>query len=323
MKNQEIAKVLYKIADILEIQGVEWKPRAYRRAAQSIEILEEAIEDVYKEGKLEDIPGVGKNIAKKIEEILKTGHLKYLSKLNKKVPSILQKLMNTKGIGPKTVKLLQGKLKIKTINDLKKAIKQHKIRNIKGFGIKTEQSILDNIKELVNKKRRFPLKFVLPIALKIRNKLKRLKYVQKVDVAGSVRRKKETVHDIDILVATKEPKKVIDFFVKLKDVKDRLAKGTKKASVKLNNGLQVDLRVVDLKNYGSALQYSTGSKLHSIKLRKIAIKKGLKLSEYGVFRGKKQIAGKTEKEVYNKLGLKYIRPELREDKGEIEAASKK
>ncbi len=323
MKNQEIAKVLYKIADILEIQDIEWKPRAYRRAAQSIETLGEDIEDVYKEGRLEEIPGVGKNIEEKIKELLKTGKLKYLNKLNKKVPLSLQNLMNLPNIGPKTIKLMHDKLKVRSISDLKKAAKQHKIRSIKGFGIKTEQSILDSIKELEDKRKRFPLQFVLPIAQEIKNKLKRLKCVQKIDIAGSVRRKKDTVGDIDILVASKDPKKVIEFFIKYKGVKEVIAKGITKASIKLKSGLQSDLRVVELKNYGSALQYFTGSKQHSIKLRKIAMKRGLKLSEYGIFKGKRFVAGKTEKEVYNKLGLRYIAPELREDTGEIEAAIKK
>ena len=321
MKNQEIAEIFYEIADILEIQGVDWKPNAYRKAAQNIESLSEDIVDVYKKGKLEDIPGVGENISRKIEEIIKTGKLKYLRKLKKQVPIELEKMMSIPAIGPRTAKLLFDKLKVKSIKDLKKAAKLHKIRKLKGMGEKTEREILEGIKTLEGSKGRFLLGHVLPATREIEEEIGRLPEVKQISLAGSVRRMKETVHDVDVLVSTDKPKKVIKFFVGMDDVKRVLAKGSTKASVKLSGGLQVDIRVVENDYFGSALQYFTGSKEHNIELRKIAIRKGFKLSEYGLFKGRKVIAGKKEVYVYKKLGLPFIEPELREDKGEIDAAA--
>jgi len=323
MKNKEVAEIFYEIADILEIQGVQWKPNAYRKAAQNIESLSEDIADICKKGKLEDIPGVGENISKKIEEIIKTGKLKYFEKLKKQVPVELEKLMSIQDIGPKTAKLLYDKLKIKSIKDLKKAIKKHKLRKLKGMAEKTEQDISEGIKTVETSRKRHLLGFMLPTASEIEDKLKSLKEVKQISLAGSIRRRKETIRDIDILVSTKNPNKVIDFFTKLENVKRVLAKGSTKASVKLkDDNIQVDIRAISNDVFGSALQYFTGSKEHSIKLRKIAIKKGYKLSEYGLFKGKRIIAGKKEVDVYKKLGLPYIEPELREDQGEIEAALK-
>ncbi|MDP7140834.1 MAG: DNA polymerase/3'-5' exonuclease PolX [Candidatus Woesearchaeota archaeon] len=321
MKNSEIARIFYEIADILEIQGIQWKPNVYRKAAQSIENLSEDIEDVYRNGKLEDVPGVGEHIAKKIEEIIKTGKLKYLKKLKKKVPIELEKMMSIPAIGPRTAKLLFEKLKVKNIKDLKRAAKLHKIRKLEGLGEKTEREILEGIKTLEGSKGRFLLGHVLPAARDIEEEIRKLPEVKQIGLAGSIRRMKETVHDVDILVSTNKPEKVIKFFTTMDDVKKVLAKGSTKASVKLSGGLQVDIRVVKNDAFGSAMQYFTGSKEHNIELRKIAIKKGFKLSEYGLFKGRKVIAGKKEVYVYKKLGLPFIEPELREDKGEIEAAA--
>jgi len=323
MKNKEVAKLLYEIADLLEIKEVEWKPMAYRKAAQNIEALSKDIEEIYKKGELDKVPGVGKGIDKKISEFLKTGESSYLNKLKKKIPIKVEELLDIPELGPKTVKLLYKNLKVKNIKDLKKVAKQGKISKLYGMGEKTEKEILEGIKDLESNKKRFLLKDMLPTIKRIEERLRNLKEVQRVVVAGSVRRKKETIHDADILVVSDKPSKVTEYFTKMNDVKKVLAKGPTRSSVLLKNGFQVDLRIVKKESFGAALQYFTGSKAHSIKLRKIAIKKGLKLSEDGVFKGNKRIAGKTEKEVYNKLGLPYIKPELREDTGEIEEGLKK
>ncbi len=321
MKNREVAEVLYEIADLLEIKGVEWKPRAYREAAQNIESMADDIEEIYKNGELNTIPGVGSGIAKKISEFIDTGKLRYLDRLKKQIPQIVADLIEVPDIGPKTAKIIYKKLKIKNLSDLRKAIKENKISKIRGLGSKTEDAIEKGIKNLKTSKRSL-LGYILPEAREIENSLRKLKEVKKVNLAGSIRRGLETVHDVDILIASNHPARVIDYFTNMKVVKNVISKGSTKSSVKLRDNLQVDLRVVNLSSYGSALQYFTGSKSHSIELRKIAMKSKLKLSEYGVFRGEKQVAGKTEKEVYGKLGLKYIEPELRENNGEIKAAQK-
>lgn len=322
MKNLEIAKIFYEIADILEFQGVEFKPRAYRRAAQTIESLSEDIKDVYEKGKLMELPGVGENISKKIEEIIKTGKLKYYEDLKKSIPVAIEELLSVPGIGPKTAKKLYDNLHIKTLADLKKALEQHKISKIEGLREKTEEKISKGIQFAEKIEKRMLLGYALPLANSIVNKLKKLPDVKSISLAGSLRRKKETIGDIDILVISKNPLKVMDAFTGMEEVKDIIAKGETKSSVRLDSGIEADLRVVEEKSFGSALQYFTGSKLHNIKIRKIAIKKKLKLNEYGIFKGNKFIAGKTEEEVYKKLGLPYIEPELREDTGEIEAAMK-
>lgn len=322
MKNLEIAKILYKIADILEFQGVEFKPVAYRRAANNIETMSEDIEEVYKQNKLENISGVGKNIAEKIAEFIKTGKLKYYEDLKKKIPIELDELMAIPEIGPKKAKFLYEKLKIKNIKDLKRAALTHKIQHLERMGVKTEETILRGIDLLEKNRGRMLLGYALPITNELENKLKSLKEVEIVNVAGSIRRMKETIGDADILVISNNSKKVIDFFTKLGEVKEILAMGETKSSVRLNNGLQVDLRVVERKSYGAALNYFTGSKEHNIALRRIAQTNRLKLSEYGLFKRSKYIAGKSEEEIYKTLGLRYIEPELRENTGEIEVSKK-
>ncbi|MAG50244.1 DNA polymerase III [archaeon] len=321
MKNLELAKILYEIADILEIQDVQWKPRAYRKAAQSIESLNEDIEIIYEKGRLkalDNIPGVGKGISKKIAEFIETGKIKEYEKLRKKFPVEFMKIPE---VGPKTAKKLYEKLKIKNIKQLKEALKKHKLRKLYGFGEKKEKNILEGIK-FYGSNKRFLLGYILPIARDIEGKLKTLKEVKKISISGSLRRMKETIRDIDILVSSNSSRKVIDFFTKLDNVKKIIAKGSTKSSVRLKDNIQVDIRVIPDKSFGSALQYFTGNKSHNIALRKIAIRKDLKLSEYGVFKGKKQVAGSTEEGVYKKLGLKYIEPELRTDGGEIQASLK-
>jgi len=325
VKNQDIAKILREIGMYLEIKGIPFKPQAYEKAALSIESLSEGVEDIYKKGglrALEDIPGVGISIAEKIEEFIKTDRVKEYEKLKKELPVDLSSLTSIEGVGPKLVLKLYKKLKVKNIDDLEKAAKAHKIRVLEGFGEKSETNILKGIEFVKKGGGRFLLGSVLPTVREIENKLGSLKEVRKIVVAGSIRRRKETIGDADILIVSQNPKPVMDFFVSLPDVIRVYAHGETKSAVKLKNGFDVDVRVVEEKSFGAALAYFTGSKEHNIAMREIAIKKGLKLSEYGLFRGAKQIAGKTEEEIYRVLGLQYIEPEMRENRGELELAKK-
>ncbi|MBI2971042.1 MAG: DNA polymerase/3'-5' exonuclease PolX [Candidatus Aenigmarchaeota archaeon] len=326
MKNADIARILYDIAIYLEMQGENvFKIRAYEKAAQSIEGMTEDVGDVYRKGgfaSLTSIPGVGPGIAEKIEELLETGKLEYYEKLKKKIPVDLEGLRRIEGVGPKTILVLYKKLKVQTIDDLEKAARAGKIRKLPGFGEKTEENILKGIEFAKKNSGRFVLGHVLPLVNTIEKRLQSLSYVQKAIVAGSTRRRKETVGDIDILVVSHEPAKVMNYFVSMPEVARIYGKGETKSTVKLSSGIDVDIRVVEERSFGSALNYFTGSKDHNIALRRIAIAQGLKLSEYGLFRGTKQVAGKTEEDVYKTLGLRYIEPELRENTGELEAARK-
>jgi DNA polymerase (family 10) len=323
MKNQEIAKIFYEIAYFLEMEGVKFKPYAYEKAALTLEGLEKDVEEIYKkegfEG-LRKIPGVGESIAKKIEEYLKTGKIQYYEDYKKKYPINLDELMGIEGLGPKRMKVLYEKLGIKNLKELEEAVKSHKIAPLYGFGEKTEKNILEAIEFAKRSKGRFLLGDILPRVKEIYEKLKNLKEVERIDVVGSIRRMKETIGDVDFLVISKNPKPIMDFFVSLPGVIKVWGKGNTKASVRMREGFDMDIRVLPKRSYGAALQYFTGSKEHNIALRKIAIEKGLKLSEYGLFKGSEMIAGENEEEIYEKLGMDWIPPELREDRGEIEAA---
>ncbi len=324
-KNRILAKIFYEIAEYLEMEGVEFKPRAYRKAAFVLEGMEENIESVYAKGGLkglESMPGIGKSIALKIEEYLKTGKIRRYQEYKKSFPLNIDELISVQGIGPKKAKTLYQKLKIKNLDDLEKAAKKNKIAALFGFDKKTEKNILESIAFLKKSKGRFLLGEILPLVEDILKKLKKLKQVEQISVAGSVRRKKETVGDVDILITAKNPQEIMGYFVQLPGVVKVWMKGPTRSSVRMEQGFDIDLRVVKKKNYGSTLQYFTGSKDHNIVLRKIAIEKKLKLSEYGLFRGSKMIAGWDEKEIYRILGLDWIEPELRENRGEIEAAQK-
>jgi len=330
MLNFDIAKLLYDIADLQELLDIQWKPRAYRKAAQAVEALSEAIEDIYKKGgikALEDIPGVGEGIAKKIAQFIETGKINELEKLKARIPAGLATLITIESIGPKKAVHLWKKLKITDLQSLKKAISLHKIAKLSGFGPKSEENIAAGIGMVEKSKGRFLLGEVLPVAQTIISRLKKLPEIGHISEAGSVRRRKETVGDLDILVTVKKLKaaaKVMDYFTKMPEVRRVLAKGTTKSTVVLHNGLQSDIRVIDDKAFGAALHYFTGDVEHNVALRKLAISKGYKFSEYGLFGRKtnKLIAGKSEDEVYKKLGLHYIEPELREMRGELEASRK-
>lgn len=323
MNNKKIAQMFSEIAEFLEMEDVEFKPQAYRKAAIILDNLEDDVSDIYNKGgkkALVDLSGIGESMAEKIEEYLKTGKIDYYDRLKKKIPVDVDELMAIEGVGPKTIKTFYKKLGIKSVDDLEKAIREHKIAPLPGFGEKTEKNILTGIKFFKRSKGRFLLSEILPEVKRIEDNLKKMKEVEKISVAGSVRRKKETIGDVDFLIVAKEPEKVMDYFVNLPGVAKVWGKGRTKSSVRMEEGFDVDLRVVNKKSYGSALQYFTGAKDHNISTRRIAIKKGLKLNEYGLFKGKKMIAGWNEKGVYKKIGLDWMEPELREDRGEVELA---
>ncbi len=328
MQNQEIANIFYQIAIYLEMDNIPFKPQAYEKAGFALESLSEDIKNIFqKEGEegLKKIPGVGENIAKKIIEYLKTGKIKEYEKYYRKMPVNIGELIQVEGIGPKMISALYKNLKITNLEDLEKAAQQGKIRKLPNFGEKTEKNILESIAFLKRSRGRFLLSEALFLAEDIIRQLKKIKEIDKISVAGSVRRMKETIGDIDLLVTVQKgeklaAKKVMDAFVNLNGIIKVWDYGLTKSSVRFDKKIDVDLRVVDDYEFGSALQYFTGSKDHNIKTRKLAIEKDLKLNEYGVFKGKKLIAGKTEEEVYQTIGLPYIEPELRENTGEIEAA---
>src|SRR3989344_7943832 len=288
MKNGVLAKLLFDIAELLELQNVPFKPRAYQNAARVIESLSDDIEDVWKAGKLTELPSVDQGIAERIDEFLKTGKIKYYDELKKKLPMDVEQLSRVQGLGPKRIKLLYEQLKIKTLDDLQKAAEAHKIQKIKGLRLEKHSA------------------------------------VGRVEIAGSYRRKRETIGDIDILVTSSKPKEVMEFVTSMSEVADVLARGETKTSVVLSGGIQVDVRVVKEKEFGSALQYFTGNKEHNVKLRQIALKKGLTLNEYGLFtlKNKMWVAGKTEDDIYKKLGIDVMPAELRENMCELEFGAK-
>ncbi len=320
MQNRRVAQILYEVADLLELEGVEFKPRAYRRAAQAVESCPIPIEDLVREGRVTELPGVGKSIAEKIEEIVNTGKLRYHEELKRKLPIDLHSLTQVEGVGPKIAKLLYEHLGVRNLDDLERAAREHRIRTVPGLGPKVEEKILRGLVEARRTEKRVLLGIALPLAENIRDKLRASGLFNAVEIAGSVRRGKETIGDIDILGISDRPEEAAEVFAGLPDVEEVLAKGPKKTSVKLGDGLQVDLRIVPEESFGAALQYFTGSQAHNIRLRERAISRGFKLNEYGVFKGEERVAGRTEEEVYRVLGLAWIPPELREDRGEIQAA---
>lgn len=323
MKNKEIAKLFSEIAEYLEMDGVPFKPYAYQKAAITLETLKDDVAEVYQKGglkALKAIPGVGESIALKIEEYLTTGKMQYYEEFKRKLPIELDEIVAVEGVGPKKAKVLYETLGIKTLEELEEAARAHLIAPLFGFGDKTEKNILEAIAFLKTSKGRFLLGEILPIATQVLEKLKSLKEVEQISAAGSLRRMKETIGDVDFLVISQDPVKVMDHFVSLPGVVKVWGHGTTKSSVRRKEGFDMDIRVIPPESYGAALQYFTGSKDHNIALRKIAIDKGLKLSEYGLFKGAQAIAAETEEEVYRALGMPLIPPELRENRGEIEAA---
>lgn len=329
MKNQEVAQILFEIGEFLDLQEIPFKPQAYQQAAIAIDNMEEDILDLYKKEGIKGlgkIPGVGKSIAEKIEEFLKTGKIKYIKELKKSTPIDLDQLTRVEGLGVKRIKKLWKELGIRNLKDLEKALDDHKIAPLFGFGEKMEENILQSIQFLKQSKGRFLLREIIPEVERITEKFKKIKGVVDLSVAGSTRRRKETIGDVDFLVAIKDTtdkylvEKIMNTFVSMDDVVKVAGKGETKSSIKTKQGLDMDLRLVKEGSFGAALQYFTGSKEHNIALRRIAMKQGYKLNEYGLFKNERKIKGETEEEIYEKLGMDWIPPEMRENQGEIELA---
>jgi DNA polymerase (family 10) len=323
VKNFEIARLFDLMADLLEIKGDNpFRIRAYRRAGQNLESLTEDIEAVAREGRLTEIPGIGKDLADKIAEYLRTGRIRDVNALQKEIPRGVVELMNVPGVGPKTARLLFDKAGIRDVAALEALARAGRLKGLPGIQAKTEANILKGIAVVRRGQERMPLGRALPLAEELRRALEALREVDRLSLAGSVRRRKETVGDIDILVTSSSPEKVMDAFTGLPQVGEVLERGRTKASIRHREGIQVDLRVVEPEAFGAALVYFTGSKQHNIRIRDMALRKGLKISEYGVFREStgRRVAGKTEADVYRAIGLAWIPPELREDAGEVEAA---
>lgn len=322
MKNQEIAKIFNEIAGLLEIKNDNpFRIRAYRRAALNVEGLTRNVEDL-SEDELLEVPGVGKELAAKIAEYIKTGNIAAHEELKKEIPQIVLDLESVPGLGPKTAMLLHEKLHIKSIDELAKLAEEHKLAGLPGIKGKTEENILKGIGMLRRGQERSPLGKVLPIAQDLVDQLRLKAPLTRIDIAGSLRRWKDTIKDIDILAMSDNPKEVMRVFVHLPHVKEVIMQGPTKSSVVIKEGLQVDLRVVEKESYGAALAYFTGSKEHNIRLREMAVKRGLTINEYGIFRVKDntKLGGEKEEDTYKILDLQYVPPEMREDRGEIEAA---
>ena len=322
MKNQEIANIFNGIADILEIKGENpFRIRAYRRAAENIEGLAEDVSVIHGE-ELKKIPGIGHDLADKIQEYIKTGRLVFYEELKKEVPPGLVEMLKVPGLGPKTVKMLFEKLKISNIDDLERLAKKGGLKGLPGIQKKTEENILKGIVMIKRRTERSPIGHVLPVAEDILRKLREGAPVKEISLAGSLRRWKDTVKDIDLLASSKDPERVMHVFIRLPQIKEVLMKGPTKTSIATQEGIQVDLRVVEGESFGAALAYFTGSKAHNIRLREMAVKRGLKINEYGVFNLKtgRKIGGRKEGDIYRALKLDFVPPELREDTGEIEAA---
>lgn len=325
MQNRAIAAMFNDIADMLEIKGESpFRITAYRRAARALEGLTEDIAAVAARGELTEIPGIGKGTSEKIQEFLQTGTCNSYEELRAELPAGITTLMSVPEVGPKTAMMLYERLKIKTIDELEQACREGKVRKLPRMGEKTEENILKGIALLRRTKERLPIGQVLPHAQEILDALQTLKEVKQISMAGSLRRMMETIGDIDILVTSTKPERVMDVFTTLPRVKQVLAKGPTRSSVVLDMGIQADVRVVEPESFGAAMQYFTGSKEHNVKLREKAVKKGLKVNEYGVFRVKddRRVAGKTEEEVYAAVRLSWIPPEIRQDQGEIELAER-
>lgn len=324
MKNEDLSVIFDEIGDMLDFLGENpFRVRTYKRAAQIIYGLNDDIDTLFKTGKLAEIKGIGESILSKIEEFLNTGQIHLYNELKSKIPPGILELMNVPYLGPATLRTLYSKLQITNIDELIKAYEDKLIRNLPGFGQKKEENIIKGLLRFKEALYRFPLGMVYEDVQNIVKKISQISGVKRVEPAGSFRRMKETIGDIDILATGENGAKIIKEFCQFQEIKEIISEGETKASVILNSGIQTDLRVVDDKSFGACLQYFTGSKEHNIKLRGIAKERGLKINEYGVFKDDVMVAGKEEKDVYEVLGLDWIPPELREDTGEIELAASK
>ncbi len=323
MNNKQLADTFTLIANLLEIKGeIIYKILAYRKAAESLQALGREAGDYWKEGNLSEIPGVGKAISEKIDELLSTGKLQFLENLKKEVPESLADWLQVPSLGPKKISMIWKALNITTLAELESAAKEGKLRDMPGMGAKSEAAILDGIASLARRSGRLPLGQAYPLAQEIIRVLKGVKGVVEAQPAGSLRRMRSTVGDLDILVASKDSAAVMEAFVNLPRVSRVLGKGETKSSVEFSDGVRAQVWVHPPEKFGTALQYATGSKDHNVKLRQIALDKGLSLSEHALtkVKGKGEILCATEEGVYKTLGLPWIPPELREDRGEVEAA---
>ena len=322
MSNADIARMLERLADLLEIDGANpFRVRAYRNAAQTIRAQSRSMVDMVTAGEdLSELPGIGDDIAAKIGTIVTTGRLPLLEQVAARVPEELSDVMNIEGLGAKRVKFLFEELGIRGIEDLRRAARTGKIRELSGFGKKSEESILKRVEALSGREERMLIAEAEEIAEPLLEYLQGASGVKRLVVAGSYRRRKETVGDLDILATASRNSDVVERFVGYDEVAEVVSRGTTRSTVRLKSGLQVDLRVVPQVSYGAALHYFTGSKSHNIALRSLARMRDEKINEYGVYKGDKRVAGRTEEEIYERFGLRYIPPELRENTGEIEAA---
>ncbi len=323
MINAELARVFERIADLLEIDGGDgFRINSYRRAARTLKDTPEDIATVAAKGLLTDLPGVGKGTARRIEQYIETGHIDVLDQLEKKLPKDLPVLLEIPGMGPKKVALAYDKLGVRDLDDLKRVIESGELAALPGLGPTSVRKIAEGIAFLESSGGRTPLGIALPIAEAFAEQVRHLKGVKRVEIAGSLRRGAETIGDIDILCDAKDGERIIKHFVAFDGVRRVLAAGATKGSVTVelgeNRELQIDLRVVPAESFGAAWQYFTGSKEHNIRLREIAVRKKWRLNEYGLHKGESRIAGRREEDIYKKLGLRWIPPELREDRGEFD-----
>lgn len=320
--NADVAAAFDEISDLLEVQGANaFRVRAYRNAARMLSELGRSVKTMLDQGEdLDALPGIGPDLAGKITEVVATGTCAQLERLRKELPPAITELLKIQGLGPKRVRALHHELGVQTLEELHRAAEQGRIRELHGFGPKTQQQILEATAARLQHTHRFKLSLAAQVAEALLSELATIPGVRQAEAAGSLRRRRETVGDLDLLVTIQRDSRVMDRFTTSTDVRQVLSKGSTRASVVLRSGLQVDLRAVAPASFGAAWLYFTGSKAHNIALRKLAQDAGLKLNEYGLYRGDKRIAGATEASVYQALGLPYIEPELREDRGEIDAA---
>jgi DNA polymerase (family X) len=321
MLNEEIARIFERMARVLAFKGKDrFRIMAYERAAVSIRDLEEDLAALAEQGKLEDIPGIGKDLSEMIDEYVRTRKIKRYEQECRGIPEGLIDLMNIPGLGPKAPALLHKQFRVSSLNDLKSSLENAAAAKLKGFGQKKIEHIKRGIDLWLASRQRMLIGVALPLAENLLSELRKIKLIEHADVAGSLRRRRETIGDLDVLIVSKDSPRALQQVVKLPVVKQVLGVGDTRATVIIEGGIQVDVRSVARESYGAALQYFTGSKQHNIHLRTLAHARGLKLNEYGAFRGEKRAGGKDEAEMYALMDMPVMPPEIREDRGEIEAA---
>ncbi len=320
--NSDVAKIFKEVADLLEIEGANpFRVRAYRNAAHTIEELPQSLREMLAEGEdLSQLPDIGEDLAGKIAEIVETGRLAQLEEIKGRTPPELGDMLDVSGLGPKRVQTLHQELGISTLQELQEAAERHRVREVEGLGPKTEAKIIQDLERQDQEEGRTQLNVAQEIAGPLVDYIREGEGVERVEVAGSYRRRQETVGDLDILVISDAGQATIDRFVQYEDVDEVVSQGETRSTVMLRSGMQVDLRVMGQESYGAALLYFTGSKAHNIHLRNLALEREYKVNEYGVFDGEEQIAGESEEGIYQLFDLAYVVPELREDRGEFEAA---